>query len=47
MNDLNKNVPPSEEYLNICYEDYKDFNFDKKYINKALKKMKKGVKNGL
>ena len=41
MNDLNKNVPPSEEYLNICYEGYKDFNFDKKYIENALKKMKK------
>ncbi len=41
MNDISKSIFPTEEYLNICFIGYKSFNFDKKYIENALKKMKK------
>ena len=44
MDDITNLTKPSLDYINTCKEGYLDFNFDYKYIEKALKELEEARK---
>lgn len=44
MNDITNLTEPTKGYVNRCKEGYLNFNFDYKYIDKALEELDKAIK---